>query len=77
MKKINISKEYGLVLKHRINNSDLPNYKQLEKLAFSGVVTKKELREYIKKAKNKYSSLLNINNTQSKGATTSLQKDVS
>jgi len=65
MKTINISKEYGLVLKHRINNSDLPNYKQLEKLALSGVVTKKELREYIKKAKNKYSSLLSVHNNKS------------
>jgi len=74
MKTIKISKKYANVLKHRLNKAETPLYEQIRKLALSGYVPKKELKTYIQKAKKQYDALLYINNTKTKGATTSPQK---
>lgn len=66
MEKIEITEKYANVLKHRLNKSKLPHFAQLKKLALSGFSTKTELKEYVKRAKASYDSLLNINSTTSK-----------
>lgn len=61
-KEITISENYERVLRHRLDNSEVPNYKQLHRLALAGA-TKRELRYYIAKAKKAYESLLHVKNT--------------
>ncbi len=74
MENLTITKTYANVLKHRVKKNDLPKYEHLKKLIESGFISKKELKQYVKKAKIAYDSLLKIDNNQNKHTTTSLQR---